>query len=348
MRMGFQNSLSTLPIWSYRSKTTHWGPAPSPGVTGTLQEFMPVSDLERVDLNKTDLVVGKDNRLYSPRFGLLEGLAVKEPITDEAHVYIDRIDWESYPPLGELAYLFDIFFKKYDREVLMLVGRKRDHSGWVYHVPQQIGSTGLVRWTADDEEMGKFSDEAQWIGTIHIHPGSNCSPSQMDIDDWAEPEKSGLHLIFGRDGSFVIYGSIAGRTFKVWECRVINIVRSKAFYTTSRGRSLEVLLAKPRPPLQVKAQTRSRKVVSSALSDLDLEVITSQSPIHMGGSYIENHFHRRGIASIGHDELQSLRMVSHGDKYYILTEAQYACLEDLCRDVCSIPIAGNLSIRRIP
>lgn len=349
MTMGFQNHhlLPAAPAWNYGSKTTRWEPVPSPGVKGTLQEFMPTSDLEKVDLHTTDLVVGEDNHLYAPRFGLIEGLAVKEPTTDEAHVYVDRIDWESYPPIEELAYLFDIFFKEFDREVLMLVGKKRDYSDcWLYHVPQQIGSPGHVEWTADDEEMGMFTDVAKWIGTIHIHPGADCTPSQTDIDDWAEPEKSGLHLIFGRNGSFAIYGSIAGSTFKVYGGHLTeNVERSEVPYTTSRGRSLEVLLAKPKP----KPKPEPQKATVCPLSDfgLDWEVLTSRSSVGEEKSYVERNLHIMRISPINHDELQSLQMVFHGGRYYILTRAQYTTLGELCSDVCPIPMAGNLSIRSI-
>lgn len=317
---------------------TLWGL--STGVTGTLQKFMPVSYLERVDLDTTDLVVGKDHRLYSPRFGLIECLAVKSPSGGVPNVYVDKIDWESYPPLGELAYLFDTFFKEYDREVLMLVGRMRDHSGWLYYVPKQVGTSALVTWDSEESGLEEFADKAQWIGTIHIHPGSDCTPSQTDIDDWAEPEKSGLHLIFGRGGSFTINGSIAGNTFEVCEGHLESVVRSPVPYLTSHGRSLEELLTKPKP--------KHKFHFPSHTSTRD-RIVTSRSTVgdELGGSYVENTLRFMRVSPINHDELKSLRMVSHGGRYYILTESQYTNLEELCVDVGPVPTAGNLSIRTV-
>lgn len=317
----------------------------STGVTGTLQKFMPVSHLERVDLNTTDLVVGKDHRLYSPRFGLIECMAVKSPSSDAPNVYVDKIDWKSYPPLEELNYLFNTFFKNYDREVLMLVGRMRDHSGWLYYVPKQVGTSALVTWDSDDEEMGEFSDKAQWIGTIHIHPGSDCTPSQTDIDDWAEPEKSGLHLIFGRNGSYTINGSIAGNTFQVCRGNLGGVERSPVPYLTSHGRSLEELLTKPKPPPKFHFPSPTSRFGSFPGG----RIVTSRSTIEeeQGQSYVERHLHVMRVSPINHDELKSLRMVSHGGRYYILTESQYTNLEELCVDVCPVPTVGNLSIRPV-
>ncbi|KKM27664.1 hypothetical protein LCGC14_1572510, partial [marine sediment metagenome] len=244
--------------------------------------------------------------------------------------------------------LFDVFFGKYDREVLMLVGRKRDHSGWLYHIPKQIGSPGFVRWSADDEEMGIFSDKAQWIGTIHIHPGADCTPSQTDIDDWAEPEKSGLHLIFGRGGSYGIYGSIAGQTFRVYKSELGRTTRAKAYYTTSQGRSLAVLLTKPKPKPKPKPKSVFKSwplVTSRSTVGTGTETETEMGT---GKSYVERNLHAMRVSPISHDELQSLRMVSHGGQYYILTELQYECLGELCVDVCPLPTAGNLVIRSSP
>jgi hypothetical protein len=73
------------------------------------------------------------------------------------------------------------------------------------------------------------------------------------------------------------------------------------------------------------------------------EFITSRG----SKSYVERNLDIMRISPIGHDELQSLRMVSHGGRYYILTEVQYAHLGALCQDVCPLPTVGSLVIRSV-
>ncbi|KKK83393.1 hypothetical protein LCGC14_2793830, partial [marine sediment metagenome] len=159
---------------------------------GVGQSLLEVSDLKKVDLSSTSLVLGKDKRVYEERHGLIECLAPARTVGDDPSVYVSDVNWASFPPAGELAWLFHNFFSQYeDREVVMLMGRRRDGNGHSYHVPEQVGTCGGVKWDADNEEMGEFQDRADWIGTIHSHPGSCCGASQTDIDDWANPEKSG-------------------------------------------------------------------------------------------------------------------------------------------------------------
>lgn len=297
--------------------------------TGDLEENL---DFENKAFPSSGKVVGVDNRVYEPRLGLIECLAPAKVGEDSPKVYVDGVDWDSFPPYGELAYLFDNFFSHYDREVLMLVGKKRDGSGWLYHVPEQEGSCGSVEWKADDNEMGEFSDWAQWVGTIHIHPGIGCEPSQTDIDDWAEPEKSGLHLVFGRNGSYTISGAIAGRTFPLLDGEVEGVPRIAVEYTTSSGRTLEELLKKP-------VATVVRKKSHKLLEHHDAPSLSGF------GARLDVALRWADAFPVEAEEMEDLRVISHDSRYYLMTPDQWDKVESWC-DSEEIPKVRTLRIRQ--
>ncbi len=190
-----------------------------------------------------DVLIGEDLRVYRRTLGLVESIAPCEPRADtEPNVFLDKINWEDFPPLGELAFLFDTFFSTYEREVMMLVGRKRDRSGWAYLVNNQEGNVGGVWW---DDEAGieQLAAKARFVGTLHVHPGNACEASCTDISDWKNPEKSGLHLIFGRNGDYKIYAAIGGEVFRVREGNFSGVERIAVEYETSEDKPLDELLA---------------------------------------------------------------------------------------------------------
>ena len=319
---------------------TRWSPSTLDG----MQDMLTLDDLVKIDLGTTSLVVGEDKRVYDRRFGLIECLAPAKIGKDSPKVYVDKIDWDSFPPMEELAWLYDNFFSKYDREVVMLVGIHRTSPTWLYYVPLQEGTSSQVTWKASDEEMGEFGKLARWIGTIHVHPGNNCSPSSTDIEDWAEPEKSGLHLIFGRDGSYTINGAIAGKTFQLVEGSLEGVDRTKIDLVTSGGRSLEDLLTIPKPI--VVRESRSARV----RADLDLggfEGITKTKPLEDEEDsldFVESAMEIIEAFKVHPQLLEDLRIVFYNDNWYIMTEAQHGQLSAWCDRVCTTPTGSRLRI----
>lgn len=314
-------------------------------VRGKNQEFLFSSELATVDPVTTTLVMGTDKRVYEKRHGLIDCLAPAKPDDSEPKVYVDKVDWSSFPHLEELAWLFDDFFSRYDREVLMLIGKKRIGGGWLYYVPEQVGTGSSIEWEADDEEMDWFQDQATWVGTIHIHPGDMCSPSQTDIDDWAEPEKSGLHVVLGQDGSFTINGAIAGKTFLLSKGNLQNYNRWPVEHVTSKGRTLEELLKKPKPKPRSQAFQHD-----CSLYDADPVLPPDDYSVELSGEdHDAVHFDliSVGAVCVKHDKIRSLRVVTHQGRYYILTVGQYVDLVEECGDMYFIPKARRLRIQPV-
>ena len=309
--------------------------------------MLKLDDLVKVDLETTSLIVGEDKRVYDRRFGLIECLAPAKVGKESPKVYVDKIDWDSFPPMEELAWLYDNFFSKYSREVIMLVGVHRTSSTWLYYVPLQEGTSAQVTWEASDEEMGRFGELARWVGTIHIHPGTGCGPSSTDVDDWAEPEKSGLHLIFGRDGSYTINGAIAGKTFQLAEGSINDIDhRLKVDVVTSGGRSLEDLLTVPKPVVVKKYASQSTEVRAALHKRIeDFRQTEFARDEGDGLDFVERALGIIEVFKVSPKDLKNLRIVFYNDDWYIMSEAQYEQLSAWCDRVCPTPTGSRLKIR---
>lgn len=317
----------------------------TPKMRGESQELMRVEELDKIDLSETTLVLGTDKRVYEERLGLIECLAPAMVDKVDPSVYVKRIAWDDFPPLGELAWLFDNFFYHYDREVLMLMGRRRDRTGWLYHVPEQTGSCGFVKWEAEDREMELFQEKARWIGTIHIHPGVGCKPSQTDVDDWAEPEKSGLHLVFGRDGSYTISGAISRRTFPLLDGGLDGVKRVAVEYTTYKGRTLEEVLKEPEP--FVSQFDRASQIVVAERTSAKIIGPKAHTPRTSSGDedFMEFALGDVGALPVRYYELDSLRVIQHKGKFHILTLVQWVDLAAWCKDACDMPKAKMLRLK---
>jgi len=320
---------------------------------GRGQEPKMAGDLDTVDLHSNDPwpIVGLDNRVYEERHGLIECLAAAKLPKEEPDVYIKKIDWAKFPSEEELAYLYKSFFSQYDREVLMLIGWCRDGAGFRFHVPLQEGSTSLVKWTADDAEMGEFQEECSWVGTIHVHPGNSSSPSQTDIDDWAIPEKSGLHLIFGKDGTYSIHGAIAGRTFEVGSGAVTdNSDLFGCYITTSGNKPCQDLLLRPKPIVvkSCKSRYKGAKHVR-AMRAMKPQVMTGTKDPTNEAALRATWLRGLGIAEaleVKYEDAWDLSVVMAGGAIYILTPEQYQLLEAHCRDnKCALPKTHTLTLK---
>jgi proteasome lid subunit RPN8/RPN11 len=323
-----------------------------------------VDEFVGADLMGQDLVVRADRRIYETRGGIIKCLAPAKPPSDEPDVYVEGVDWQGFPPRNHLAWLFYSFFCKYtDREVVMLVGKRLDGMGWLYYVPEQVGTCGSVRWTADDEEMGQFQEQARWIGTVHSHPGNCCKPSQTDIDDWADPEKSGMHVVFGRDGSFTVNGAIAERTFELLSgrvCREESWTRER--YQTSKGRSLKELLKKPKPPVTrivqrgaVWTQRPSKRSQryhhegghAQTMWDPETGLPLWDNDEKDGGDFVEETLDVVGALPLGQGQdsgIPVLRIVEYNGQFHALTLQQYAELVEWCKGVCPVPKSERLRL----
>jgi proteasome lid subunit RPN8/RPN11 len=323
---------------------------------GQVQEFMFTEDLDTIDPVQENLVVGADKVVYEAKDGLIKCLSPVKPSEVDPLVYVEEIDWDSFPPIEELAHLYDEFFDKYPQEVLMVVGRLRDGSGWLYHVPEQEGSGGGVKWDAKDGEMEDFHNKARWVGTIHSHPGFNSSPSGIDVDEWAEPEKSGLHVIFGKGGSFTVSGAISGRTFVLYEDSLDRVERVPVEFTTSLGRDLDEVLKTP-------PQVHHFYEGGSCLTELVKNVDDADEPVvltyHSGYSREENtdvaeemmdwteqSMDAISVSGFTKQELADVKVVRHNGLFYLMSAKKYEKLAYWCDKVCPTPTATSLCIRR--
>jgi len=220
-------------------------------VVGQLQEYKGAEEFRQASFAEGEKVyLGPGPGLYREWNGVAKAMVPVQAPPEVLMVYVEDIDWSLVPPKEELCYLYHAFFKKYDREVLIVVGKSRSQDEHFYFVPKQVGTSGGVEWKAD-EDMDEFQRVATWVGTIHVHPGGmSAEASRVDVDEWAEPQKSGLHIIFGRDETFNVYLAVAGRTILVLESTVMGVSSCptpQVVLWTSRGKPLEELLLKPRP-----------------------------------------------------------------------------------------------------
>lgn len=214
--------------------------------TGLVKDFKPEATVEVPNVGR--LYVGSDLRLYRHSNGPLSLISTCEPVKDsEAGVWLDKVDWAEFPPLSELADLLKRFFSQYDREVVVLIYRKWDESGWFFLVPKQQGGPCAVQW--EDKEGAEWGLKfGRYVGTVHVHPGTSAEPSQTDLEWWKEREASGLHAVVGRMGAYTISGSAAGHSFVLVRGDLSGIQPTRATLASAFNRPLRKLLKRMPPP----------------------------------------------------------------------------------------------------
>jgi hypothetical protein len=201
-----------------------------------------------------EVMVGEDLRLYRTTRGLMTLICPAEPADKtKPALYYGGVDWDQYPEMGWLADLYDRFLSQYKREVMYVVGRQhqivKDKCPWFFMVPKQVGTSGGIEWQ-DKEGMNWFLERARFLGTVHIHPGSASGASSFDLGHWTEKECSGIHVIFGRDGTFSTYGSAYGHCVHITDGTIMDMERKAAPLYTSLNRKLKKLLQVPKPTKQ--------------------------------------------------------------------------------------------------
>ncbi len=279
-----------------------------------------------------DVMVGADLRLYRQTHGLLELIVPCEPRKKtKPGLWYKSVKREDYPPLSELVYLFDTFLSKYTREVMFVVGRRYDNNEFYYMVPAQVGTAGGIEWN-DKKGMEWFSEVARFLGTVHVHPGFGASPSSTDVNHWKEKSCSGLHVIFGRNGSFTIHASVAGFVVKIEEGETDKVERAKVVLHTSQNLKLKKLLLKP-PPVQI-AKTTFRKTQrhlnfptkAEAAAGFDWEKFLDQyqpTKVDAVTNVLE------GVGAFTADPTEedhtaiSLRILRHKGRTWVMSEEQY-------------------------
>jgi proteasome lid subunit RPN8/RPN11 len=265
------------------------------------------------------LMIGYDHRVYRKATGMVELICEAEPAEDtKAGVWIGNVRWDDYPPMGYLATLFDNFLSKYDREVMFVVGKRykpKDGNKWFCMVPYQEGTAGSISWK-DKEGMDWFLERARFLGTVHIHPDSWCDPSSVDIEHWSEKPCSGLHVIFGRDGSFTVHGSIAGHVVRLGDGDVKDTKRIEAPLFTSRNRKLKKLLKKPKQRFLLPGDNIEWKKVIERYQRTGGDIRIDdpiRSRLFMAS---------RAVMWDSHT-IDRMWLVSYGQRGYLLTEGDY-------------------------
>jgi len=210
------------------------------------EDFTPLATIEGQP-GIGDVMVGEDLRLYRETHGLLEMIVPCDPREDtEPGLWYKTLNRDDCPPIEELAYLYDTFLSKYDREVMFVVGKLYGKPGYLYMVTAQEGTVGSIRWD-DVEGMEWFAARARFLGTVHVHPGNGCNPSGTDLEHWKEKECSGIHLIFGRNQDFTMHASVAGHVIYCDQGSIEGIERTKVTLETGLDRKLVDLLKQPPP-----------------------------------------------------------------------------------------------------
>lgn len=240
----------------WKGGTTKW-PVERPRVEygGTADKFTSLRELGNLG-NRGDAFVGTDLRLYRTTQGAMSVITAVAPKEDTPPKWwLKGVDWADFPPMEELNYLRKTFLAKYPKEVAFIMGRRFEDGQFIYLVPEQEGSTGHVdtegkqkgKWRSQ-QAIEKFLDEAQFIGTVHTHPGEGAYPSSTDEAWWTNPSMSGLHVIFGRTGKFSITGSAAGHMLVLEQGTLDGVGETPVELRFADGKPVEELLLDPPPP----------------------------------------------------------------------------------------------------
>jgi proteasome lid subunit RPN8/RPN11 len=296
-------------------------------------------------------MVGKDFRLYRKTRGLMSIICETDPVDEtKPALYYEGVKWDQYPEMGWLVDLYDRFFSQYKREVMIVVGKRyRVEEGkcpWFFMVPAQVGTPGSIEWK-DKEGMDWFLQQARFLGTVHIHPGTGTGPSSVDLDHWKEKDCSGIHVIFGRDGGFSIYGSASGHCVHISDGTTKDVERKRAPLCTSRNKKLESLLLIPPPPKPLKVRKhalcpvqfqRGKKHGSGILDEtqrwLDgMEQRFDKYP-YLESNEWEDYLHSAALMSVWdesalHDATE-LWLVVDGRDAHIMDPFDYEKYRDLC------------------
>lgn len=215
-------------------------------IRGCSQEYKGVVEFQKDSVYCGKVYLGPGPSLYRRWDGVAQVLVPVPATPEELSVYVEKVDWSLVPSKAELNYLFQTFFRQYDREILVVVGSNRDTKERVYFVPKQTGTKSGVEWEADTD-IEEFHRIARWVGTIHTHPnGMSPTASGVDVKEWGDKEKSGLHIILGHDKTYNVYLVVEGRTIPLKSDRLSG-VSSPVVLWRSCGKPLEELLLEPKP-----------------------------------------------------------------------------------------------------
>lgn len=316
-------------------------------------EFMPIGTVTGQP-GVGDVMVGSDLRLYRRAKGVLDLIVPCEPRDKTTPVvWFGSVDKTKWPPMGQLAYLFDKFLSKYSREVMYVVGELHDGSGFLFMVPDQLGDSGSIEW-ADPEGMDWFATRAKFIGTAHIHPGESCSPSTTDVDDWKEPVKSGVHIVFGRNGDYTVSASIAGHVLRCDKGNIKDVTRVPTSLYLPPGRtledSLEIKVPVKAPPKELflnqyrNGQTLNRW--NGPDDDDDIIGYGNGTPNGVADALLMAGAHPYPTGENGCFPVL-LRMVQYGNHSWLMTEDGYAYYLDLLCECTGYQAVDNAPAGRI-
>lgn len=278
-----------------------------------------------------EVMVGPDMRLYRKTRGLMEIICEVEPTEKTVPgLYYGGVNWDEYPKMQYLADLYDQFFSRYKREVMLLVGKLHDPKPgkcpWMFMVPRQVGTTGSISWD-DLKGTNWFLQHARFLGTIHVHPGAGTSPSGPDLRHWEEKDCSGIHVIFGRNGAFSVHGSAYGHAVSIADGTVEGIERLPAPLCTSMNQSLGSLLRIPKELKKVRTL-----VPANYKQDIDEWLKSNKSQVdgNRNGDLEEWEdflFSVSLMSAIGDPGVASsigeLWLICHGDDSYLLSSEDY-------------------------
>lgn len=166
------------------------------------------------EIEERGLWIGDDHRVYQITNGLIKAF-LPAGTPGEPFAQFMGIDEDKLLEPQRVRHLFDMVMSKYQRETWLWWFAHRQHpKTFKVMIPRQRGTSASVNIEDADTALEQIGPDYRFVGTIHTHPGAWCDPSGTDLETWAKPEFSGLHMILGRNGHFTLNVALLGRHWK--------------------------------------------------------------------------------------------------------------------------------------
>ena len=201
-------------------------------------------EVGRIKVGETEYRVGEDLHLYAPFEGIGGVRGLERASKDGGKTLFEKPT--RLPPIEQMLTLYEGFFSKYDREVMVFWGWDRTKPDRpLFMIPKQTGTSGSVEWD-DKRAMAAFVQRVEYAGTIHVHPGMSNTPSWTDYGNWKKD--GGLHFIWARNRTLNVTASDC-RHYQTWDIPIPEGTKSepvKYFLSPSADKgSLDSLLGVP-------------------------------------------------------------------------------------------------------
>jgi hypothetical protein len=180
---------------------------------------------------------------------------------------LESLDLKFCPPTWALKQLHEDLLRKYDREVGVFNGLKRDGT-FVFVVPEQEGTAGGIDIDDASEALETMREAGgRVVGITHCHPGSWTGRS--GIDEGSFERWNGIHPILSEDRATMrLHGSVRGYIWSLEEVSLKGARRPKAMAPVeilrAAGKPLAELLKEPKPVVVTAADVNKAVAATEA------------------------------------------------------------------------------------